>query len=457
MRKKAYSPYAINTQRIDRFRGIAGLDGMQNFPKEYVSDSDNVESFKIGELRARVGQTLDALEPTGAVHSGDHLISMFTISTGPDVFVEDLASRLLRTTGIDFINPIPPSGIGPIRSGITCADLWEEYPGFSAYERSENEFVDPFDGYDSITSTCWDTGGPNLPHPPLPPTLPPSRPIDGGGIADGGEVWSPPIPTPPTTRPQCGVNSINIDKAVLSVETQIGQTPGTDTLTITATGRFTGGITSAVIQNYDPAFTVSRNSNNTRDFNGYITSMSTTITIEPTDDASELGVIEKTLVITFNICGDEHYFLIPVNHCVYSGTPFLRLLILMKPGDGVPAYWYTQSGDGCYAPGGGDVALDFNIGNSIKGTKYYFVARANNLLVHGRNQICADNSTAEYFSIDRAFTIENIDGEREWSPDRVVLGSKSGTFCVGFGCGANIYSGVWGGSNGVNVWMYKIA
>jgi len=61
MLRKTYNPYKINTESINRFRGVANPENQQTMAKAYVGFSNNCVSFRTGELTIRSGQVREAV------------------------------------------------------------------------------------------------------------------------------------------------------------------------------------------------------------------------------------------------------------------------------------------------------------------------------------------------------------------------------------------------------------
>lgn len=61
MNRKTYSPYKVKTETINRFRGVVNPENQQTIPKEYVGDSNNCVSFRVGELTIRAGQVKETI------------------------------------------------------------------------------------------------------------------------------------------------------------------------------------------------------------------------------------------------------------------------------------------------------------------------------------------------------------------------------------------------------------
>lgn len=101
MKNKTYSPYAVKTEEIIKFRGIANADNEQMTPPEYVEDIDNLVSFRMREMVLREGQA-DKVEYGGAVHSGLKTISQIIVSAGTSVFTDAIRDNLERIEPIDF-------------------------------------------------------------------------------------------------------------------------------------------------------------------------------------------------------------------------------------------------------------------------------------------------------------------------------------------------------------------
>ena len=61
MARKTYNPYEIKVKKLDRFRGIVNPENELTIPDSYVGTSDNVESFRKGELTIRSGQLSESI------------------------------------------------------------------------------------------------------------------------------------------------------------------------------------------------------------------------------------------------------------------------------------------------------------------------------------------------------------------------------------------------------------
>jgi hypothetical protein len=61
MKRKAYNPYRIRTETLNRFRGVANPENQQTMAKEYVGSMNNCVSFRIGELTIRSGQVRESI------------------------------------------------------------------------------------------------------------------------------------------------------------------------------------------------------------------------------------------------------------------------------------------------------------------------------------------------------------------------------------------------------------
>ena len=61
MPRKTYNPYKIAVMKINRFRGVVNPENELTIPSQYVGDSNNVESFRIGELTSRPGQIAESI------------------------------------------------------------------------------------------------------------------------------------------------------------------------------------------------------------------------------------------------------------------------------------------------------------------------------------------------------------------------------------------------------------
>lgn len=61
MAKKTYNPYKIQVLTINRFRGVVNPENQLTIAKEYVGSSNNIESFRIGEITCRSGQIRESV------------------------------------------------------------------------------------------------------------------------------------------------------------------------------------------------------------------------------------------------------------------------------------------------------------------------------------------------------------------------------------------------------------
>jgi hypothetical protein len=59
--RKSYNPYKINTESINRFRGVANPENELTMAKVYVGSSNNCVSFRTGELTIRSGQVRESI------------------------------------------------------------------------------------------------------------------------------------------------------------------------------------------------------------------------------------------------------------------------------------------------------------------------------------------------------------------------------------------------------------
>lgn len=58
---KSYSPYKLKVWMTNRFRGIVNPENELTIAKQYVGSSNNVESFKVGEMTSRSGQQSESI------------------------------------------------------------------------------------------------------------------------------------------------------------------------------------------------------------------------------------------------------------------------------------------------------------------------------------------------------------------------------------------------------------
>ena len=62
MARKTYNPYVLQkVKKFDRFYGIVNPENELTIPNAYVGMSSNVESFRIGEMTTRPGQTAESI------------------------------------------------------------------------------------------------------------------------------------------------------------------------------------------------------------------------------------------------------------------------------------------------------------------------------------------------------------------------------------------------------------
>jgi hypothetical protein len=61
MSRKAYNPYTIKSESIDRFRGVSNPENEQTMNKMYVGSSNNMLGFRYGELTTRSGQVRESI------------------------------------------------------------------------------------------------------------------------------------------------------------------------------------------------------------------------------------------------------------------------------------------------------------------------------------------------------------------------------------------------------------
>jgi hypothetical protein len=414
LKRKTYTPYRVSTETINRFRGIVNPENQQTIAKEYVGSSDNAISFRVGELTHRPGQELSEEESsvsTGAVHSAGVTGSIMVLSTGPDVFVDAIASRLRRVSEY-FGRRISRTSI-VFPSSITCSDLWADNPEFSQYERAGADSFDPFASSNPI-SACWTIGGgaggwggglPELPGPEdvLIPEIPPIIP----------EI--PPFETPEeedNSPNPCRLKSLSFNKqrAEVSYKTTPFHDIETDTVILVAEGSgFYGKVVSA-----EPRLGICSVSYRTSDTRSgpYSTTQTTEITISPVifyDEFGELdaeknkeGVYHDTVRVVFKLCGKEYDANIDVVVVRHIGTELLA--VTYGAGVSVPPTTYIG------------LVAKYDLPSSVAGLsvqdvgekEFYIPYPA--LSFRPRNSTCSASGDEYGYSVPAGYFVHNREG-----------------------------------------------
>lgn len=337
---KTYSPYKLKHETFNRFRGVANYDNHLTLPKEYVGESDNIVSFRVAEINQRLGQTDEEFDSEGPVHTGAITTAFYALCEGPNVHIDDLDSRLIKTPDIDFISPIFPWPINPaitvptteeIEGGfpdevVTCEDIWDydAQDGVISKTRPENAKLVIYDGQKFVGSiaSCyellrepikcsdlWDAQASTVftqklenanlvivneygnfvrqPHNCWEYLWSGETPVYQGGAGGGAPV--------------CYLDSGSIDKSVLTFERQVYDVTDTETQTVTVSlaGVFTiSNVTATTIGN---PFEVS----NVQKRSGNYTSTTIDVDVKVSGPAETAPIVAGKLTICFEVCGKE--------------------------------------------------------------------------------------------------------------------------------------------------------
>jgi len=137
MSRKVYNPANKNkVSEVIRFRGVIVDTNEQTVNNAYVGESSNLVSFRLREMKNRVGQQSKNTYDHG-ITAGQRTLSFVTICSGPNAYVDRVVGLGTVSGGDDFGNLTPDKEIDFIRP-ITGTNFTDMKPSVGPYAKFRN-------------------------------------------------------------------------------------------------------------------------------------------------------------------------------------------------------------------------------------------------------------------------------------------------------------------------------